>query len=63
MVKKPRTGEALLHLIFANMEELIRDIKLGDSLGCSGHDILKFSILTEGSKAESRITTLYLGSD
>lgn len=43
------------------MEELIRDVKPGGSLGSSCHEIMKFRILREGSKAKSSITTLDLG--
>lgn len=40
------------------MDKLLRDIKPGGGFDCSGHEIVKFSVLREGSKAKSRISAL-----
>lgn len=47
----------LLDLIFANIEELVRNMKVRCSLGCSDHQIVEFRMLREGNKVKSRITT------
>lgn len=52
-------GEVLLHLIFANVEELIRYIKPGNSLGCSCHERVKCRVLRQGCKEESNVTTMH----
>ena len=54
VVKEPMRGDVLLVLIFTNKEALVRDEKVGSSLGCSYHDKV-FIILRGGSKASSRI--------
>lgn len=47
-----------LDQIIANKEELIRDVKVRSSIGCSVHKVMKFSILGEGSRAKSKIIAL-----
>lgn len=37
---------------------LVGDVRVGGSLGCSGHDMVELRILQGGSRAESRIATL-----
>lgn len=41
-----------------NKEELVRDVKVGDSLGYSDHEMGEFRILREGSRVKSRTTAL-----
>lgn len=38
-------GEALLDLLLTDAEELIRQVKIGGSLGCSNHALVEFLIL------------------
>ncbi|OPJ67032.1 hypothetical protein AV530_016958 [Patagioenas fasciata monilis] len=57
MVKEPVRENILLNFIFTNKEALIRDEKAGSRLGCSYHKMV-FTILREGSKANSRISVL-----
>ena len=50
----------LLDLVLTNKEGLIRDVKAGGSLDCSGHEVVEFRILHGGSKAINRFTALDL---
>lgn len=47
--------DALLDLILTNKEELIGNVKFGGSLDCSDYKVVKFRILREGSKENSRM--------
>lgn len=38
----------------------MQNVKLKDSLGCSAHEIVEFSILREKKRAHSKLTTLGL---
>ncbi|GAB0181507.1 hypothetical protein GRJ2_000616000 [Grus japonensis] len=51
-------GEELLDLSLTNMDELIRDVKIGGSLGCSDHVLVKFTILRDMGQMKSRVKTL-----
>jgi len=51
----------LLDLMLSSKEELVRDMKVRDQLGCSSHQVVEFRILRGGNNAKSRITTLDLG--
>lgn len=42
----------------ANKEELVRDLKAGESFVCINYEMMKFRILMGGNKAKSRTTTL-----
>ena len=53
--------EVLLDLVLPNKDELVRDVKVGDSLVCSNHEIMEFKILRERCKAKSRIAALDFG--
>ena len=58
------TEDGLLDLIVTNSEELFVDVKVKGSLDCSDHEVMEFSILRGGNKANSRITTLdFTGAD
>jgi len=48
----------LVDLVLTNKEGLLEDVKAGDSLGCSDHELVEFRILCGGSRETSRITTL-----
>lgn len=49
-------GIALLHLILANKEEIVRDVKVAGSLTCSIQEMVEFRVLRGRNKAKSRIT-------
>ena len=48
----------LLDLILTNRDGLVKEVKVGGSLGCSDHEMVEFKILSGRSKAISRIATL-----
>lgn len=50
-----------MDLILANKEELVGDVKVGGSLGCSDHEVVEFKILRVGKKIKSSIITLESG--
>ena len=58
VVDGPTQGEALLDLVLTNVEESIREVKIGGSLGCSDHALVKFVILKNARLAKSRARTL-----
>ena len=57
-VEEPTRKGALLDLVLTNKEGLVEDVKAGDRLSCSDHDIVEFRIPCGGSRAISRIKTL-----
>ena len=49
----------LLDLVLTNRDGLVRDVKVGGSLGCSDHEMVEFKTELGGrSKAKSGIATL-----
>jgi len=58
VVEQPTRRGVLLDLVLTNTEGLVDDVKVGGSLRCSDHGMVKFRILHGGSRAISRITTL-----
>ena len=40
VIDRPTQGEALLDLVLTNAGESIREVKTGDSLGCSDHALV-----------------------
>jgi len=57
VIDGPTQGEALLDLVLTNAEESIREVKIGGSLGCSGHALVEFVILKNVGLAKSRART------
>ena len=43
----------ILDLLASNARELIGDIKIGGSLGCSDHALLEFTVLRDKGQAKS----------
>jgi len=58
VVEEPMRRGALLDLKLTNKEGLVEDVKVGDSLSCSDHEMVEFRILCGGSRSISRIKTL-----
>lgn len=50
VINKPTRGRALLDLFLAKKEELVGDVKVKGSPGCSNHEMAEFAILREASK-------------
>ena len=49
---------AVLELVLTNMEELLGNVKLKGSLGCSGHEMVDFEILTAARRTQGKLTAL-----
>ena len=58
VVEEPRKRGVLLDLAVSNGNGLVRNVKVGDSLGCSDHEMVEFKILCRRSKAISRVASL-----
>ncbi|KAK4815438.1 LOW QUALITY PROTEIN: hypothetical protein QYF61_002827 [Mycteria americana] len=50
----PTREDTLLDLLVTNKSELISDIKIGGSLGCSDHGLVEFTVLRDMSQAKSK---------
>lgn len=58
VIKKLRGRSALLDLIVTKKEELVRDVKGRDKLGCRNHEMVDIRILKIWNGANSRTTVL-----
>ena len=58
LVREPTRGGALLDLLFTNSEGLVGDVKAGDCLGQSDHEIVEFSILGDVRRVTSKTAIL-----
>ncbi|GAB0208942.1 mitochondrial enolase superfamily member 1 [Grus japonensis] len=47
VIDKSTRGNALLDPLVTNASELIRDVKIGGSLGCSDHALVEFAVLRD----------------
>lgn len=54
--EEPTRKGALLDMVFINKEELVMDVKIKGSLGCSDQEIVEFGILRGGNRAKNRNT-------
>ena len=48
----------MLDLLVTNARELIGDVKIRGSLGCSDHALVEFALLREMGQAKSKVRTL-----
>ena len=48
----------ILDLLVTNASELIGDIKIGGSLGCSDHALVEFAVLRGMGQAKNKVRTL-----
>lgn len=56
MTEKLARGGVRLDFIITNKGELVGNVKVRNTLGCSDYQIVEFRILREGNKANGRIT-------
>ncbi|KAK4831255.1 hypothetical protein QYF61_016725 [Mycteria americana] len=54
----PTRGEVILDLMVTNASELISDVKIGGSLGCSDHALVEFTVLRDMGQGKSCLTNL-----
>jgi len=45
VIDSPTRGDAIVDLLVINTRVLIGDVKIGGSLGCSGHALVEFTVL------------------
>lgn len=50
LILEPTEGEAILHLILSNTQDLVQKRSAGEPLGNSDHNIITFDNLAGGSK-------------
>ena len=43
----PTKGDEILDLMVSSTREFIHDVKIGDSLGCSDHELVEFPVITD----------------
>ncbi|KAK4806761.1 hypothetical protein QYF61_005557 [Mycteria americana] len=58
VIDTPTQGDAILDLMVTNASELISDVKIGGSLGCSDHAFVEFTVLRDMGQARSIVRTL-----
>ena len=58
MLDVPIRNEALLDLLLTNQENLLCNISVSDSLGCSDHNIVEFGILLSTLKVSTKTKVL-----
>lgn len=56
-VEEPTRKEVLLDLVLTNQKGVVKNVKAGNNLGCSDHEMVKFRCLCGGSKAMRRTMT------
>jgi len=61
VLDRPTRGETLLDLLLSNAEDMIKCVKVGGSLGCSGHALAEFIISRNGGLEKSAVRTLNFG--
>lgn len=61
-IESPARWNVLLDLMVINTSELIGDVKIGDSLGCSGHALVEVAVLRKMSDLKSKVKTWKLSS-
>ncbi|XP_074436717.1 interferon gamma receptor 1 isoform X2 [Larus michahellis] len=58
VIDNPIRGAVILDLMVTNVSELIGDINIGGSLGCSDHALVEFAVLKDMGQAKSKVRTL-----
>jgi len=58
VIEEPTRRGAMPDLVLTNKEELVGNVKLKSSLGCSDHEMVEFRILRAVRRVHSRLTTL-----
>ena len=61
VLDRPTRSEALLGLLLTNAVEITEGVKVGGSLGCSDHALVKFVILRNVGLAKRVVRTLNFG--
>ncbi|KAK4821037.1 hypothetical protein QYF61_012217 [Mycteria americana] len=60
VIDSPTRGHAILDLMVINASELINDVKIGGSLGCSDQTLVEFTVLRDMGQVRSKVRALNL---
>jgi len=58
VISTPTRGDVILDLVVTNASELVADVKIGGSLGCSDHALVELMLLREMEITKSIVRTL-----
>jgi len=58
VIDRPTRGDVILGLVVTNASELISDVKVGGSLGCSANALVEFTVLRDTGQMKSKVRTL-----
>ena len=58
MIDSLTGGEVLLDQLVTNMDELMKDVNVGGSLGCSDHAWVEFTMMRDMGQVRSTVRTL-----
>ncbi|KAK4830418.1 hypothetical protein QYF61_011042 [Mycteria americana] len=58
VIDSPTRGDVILDLLVTNASELIGDVKIGGSLGCSDHALVEFTVLRDMGQEKNKVSTL-----
>lgn len=61
VLDRPAREEVLLNLVLASVEEIVKQVKIGGSLGCSNHALVKVVIPRNMGLVKSKVRTLNFG--
>jgi len=54
----PTRGDVILDLLVTSARDLIGDVKIGGSLGCSDHALVELAVLRDLAQEKSKLRTL-----
>lgn len=60
MINQQTRDDAFLDLLLTNKKEVVEDVKIKGSFGCSDHKTMKFKVLREFNKTALRLWTSQL---
>ncbi|KAK4818978.1 hypothetical protein QYF61_022645 [Mycteria americana] len=58
VIDSPTRGDVIMDLMVTNASELICDVRIGGSLGCSDHALMEFAVLSDMGQAKSIVRIL-----
>jgi len=58
VIDSPNRGDAILDLAVTSASKLIIDVKTGNTVSCSNHALVEFTVLRDMGKARSVVKTL-----
>ena len=58
VIDSPSRGDAILELMVTDASELIGDVQIGGSLGCSDHALVELAVVRDMGQAKRKVRTL-----